>query len=32
MEHLEEAGFLEAVKAQVFRKNIGAKFVKGDKS
>src|SRR5882757_2387880 len=31
MEHLEEAGFLEAVKAQGFQDKFGAKFVKEDK-
>jgi flavin-dependent dehydrogenase len=30
MEHLEEAGFLEAVKAHGFQEKFGAKFVKGD--
>lgn len=31
MEHLEEAGFLEAVKAHGFQQKFGAKFVNGDK-
>ncbi len=30
MEHLEEAGFLEAVKAQGFQEKFGAKFVRGN--
>src|ERR1700709_1293160 len=31
MEALEEAGFLDAVKAAGFQEKFGAKFVKGDK-
>ena len=31
MEHLEESGLLEAVKARNFQKKTGAAFVKGDK-
>ncbi|HSZ25428.1 MAG TPA: NAD(P)/FAD-dependent oxidoreductase [Cytophagaceae bacterium] len=30
MEHLEEAGFLEALKAQGFQEKFGAKFVRGN--
>lgn len=31
MEHLEEAGFMEALKAQNYQKKYGAKFIRGDK-
>jgi len=31
MEHLEEAGFMEVLKAQNYQKKFGARFIRGDK-